>query len=166
MPWGPSLHSKRPHARPVDRCVGCLHGPPQGREPVDPKPNATVIVGAVRFGNDMPLSLVAGPCALESKVHALEMAAALKEIAARAGVGFVYKTSFDKANRTSAKSARGLGLDQALETFSEIRDKLRVPVLTDVHEPEQCGRVALPGYSSKPIRIQTRRRPMDPICCP
>jgi 2-dehydro-3-deoxyphosphooctonate aldolase (KDO 8-P synthase) len=110
---------------------------------LDQKPNATVTIGALRFGNDLPLSVIAGPCALESKAHALEMAAALKEIAARAGVGFIYKTSFDKANRTSAKSARGLGLDQALPIFSEIRDKLKVPVLTDVHEAEQCARVAL-----------------------
>ena len=109
---------------------------------MDQKPNATVTIGALRFGNDLPLSVIAGPCALESKAHALEMAAALKEIAARAGVGFIYKTSFDKANRTSAKSARGLGLDQALPIFSEIRDKLKVPVLTDVHEAEQCARVA------------------------
>jgi 2-dehydro-3-deoxyphosphooctonate aldolase (KDO 8-P synthase) len=109
---------------------------------VDQKPNPTVTIGAVRFGNDLPVSLIAGPCALESKAHALEMASALKEIAARAGIGFVYKTSFDKANRTSARSARGLGLDQALPIFSEIRDKLKVPVLTDVHEAEQCARVA------------------------
>jgi len=109
---------------------------------VDQKPNSTVTIGAVRFGNDLPVSLIAGPCALESKAHALEMASALKEIAARAGIGFVYKTSFDKANRTSARSARGLGLDQALPIFSEIRDKLKVPVLTDVHEAEQCARVA------------------------
>jgi len=109
---------------------------------VDPKPNSTVTIGAVRFGNTLPLSLIAGPCALESKAHALEMATALKEITARAGLGFVYKTSFDKANRTSAKSARGIGLDQALPVFSEIRDRLKVPVLTDVHEQEQCARVA------------------------
>ena len=109
---------------------------------MDHKPNATVTIGPVRFGNDLPLSLIAGPCALESKAHALETASALKEIAARAGVGFLYKTSFDKANRTSAKSARGLGLDQALPIFSEIRDRLKVPVLTDVHEVEQCARVA------------------------
>jgi 2-dehydro-3-deoxyphosphooctonate aldolase (KDO 8-P synthase) len=109
---------------------------------VDQKPNPTVTIGAVRFGNDLPVSLIAGPCALESKAHALEMASALKEIAARAGIGFVYKTSFDKANRTSARSARGLGLDQALPIFSEIRDRLKVPVLTDVHEAEQCARVA------------------------
>jgi len=109
---------------------------------VDQKPNSTVTIGAVRFGNDLPVSLIAGPCALESKAHALEMASALKDIAARAGIGFVYKTSFDKANRTSARSARGLGLDQALPIFSEIRDRLKVPVLTDVHEAEQCARVA------------------------
>jgi 2-dehydro-3-deoxyphosphooctonate aldolase (KDO 8-P synthase) len=110
--------------------------------PVDQKPNSTVTMGAARFGNDLPLCVIAGPCALESKAHALEMATALKEVTARAGLGFVYKTSFDKANRTSAKSARGLGLDQALPIFSEIRDKLKVPVLTDVHEAEQCARVA------------------------
>jgi len=109
---------------------------------VDQNPNSTVTIGAARFGNDLPLSLIAGPCALESKAHALEMAAALKEIAARVGIGFVYKTSFDKANRTSAKSARGLGLYQALLVFSEIRDKLKVPVLTDVHEADQCVQVA------------------------
>src|SRR6476620_427101 len=109
---------------------------------VDQKPNSTVTIGAVRFGNDLPVSLIAGPCALESKAHALEMASALKEIAARAGIGFVYKTSFDKANRTSARSARGLGLDQALPIFVEIRDRLKVPVLTDVHEADQCAHVA------------------------
>lgn len=109
---------------------------------MDQKPNSTVTIGAARFGNDLPLALIAGPCALESKAHALEMATALKEIATRVGIGFVYKTSFDKANRTSAKSARGLGLDQALPVFSEIRDKLKVPVLTDVHEAEQCAQVA------------------------
>jgi 2-dehydro-3-deoxyphosphooctonate aldolase (KDO 8-P synthase) len=109
---------------------------------LDQKPNSTVAVGAVRFGNELPLAVIAGPCAMESRAHALEIATALKEIAARVGVGFVYKTSFDKANRTSAKSARGIGLEQALPIFSEIREKLKVPVLTDVHEPEQCARVA------------------------
>jgi 2-dehydro-3-deoxyphosphooctonate aldolase (KDO 8-P synthase) len=109
---------------------------------VDQKPNATVAVGNVRFGNELPLAVIAGPCALESKAHALEMAAALKEIAGRAGIGLVYKTSFDKANRTSAKSARGLGLEPALPILSEIRDKLKVPVLTDVHDAEQCAKVA------------------------
>ena len=105
-------------------------------------PNATVTIGAVRFGNALPLALIAGPCALESRNHALEMAAALKEIATRVGIGLVYKTSFDKANRTSVKSARGIGLDAALPIFSEIRDTLKIPVLTDVHDASQCARVA------------------------
>ena len=105
-------------------------------------PNSAVTVGAVRFGNDLPLALIAGPCALESKAHALEMANALKEIAAKAGVGLVYKTSFDKANRTSSRSARGMGLHAALPIFAEIRDKLKLPVLTDVHDAAQCAPVA------------------------
>ena len=105
-------------------------------------PNAAVAVGAVRFGNELPLALIAGPCALESRAHALEMAAALKEIAGRVGIGLVYKTSFDKANRTSSRSARGLGLDVALPIFAEIRETLNVPVLTDVHEAAQCARLA------------------------
>jgi 2-dehydro-3-deoxyphosphooctonate aldolase (KDO 8-P synthase) len=106
------------------------------------KPNSTVAIGKVRFGNALPLALIAGPCALESRAHALDMAAALKDIAARLNIGFIYKTSFDKANRTSAKSARGIGLDNALTIFAELRDKLGVPVLTDVHEPEQCAPIA------------------------
>jgi 2-dehydro-3-deoxyphosphooctonate aldolase (KDO 8-P synthase) len=105
-------------------------------------PNATVEVGSVRFGNRLPLSLIAGPCALESRAHAVEMASALKEIAARLKIGLVYKTSFDKANRTSSKSARGIGLDEALPILADIRDTLGIPVLTDVHEIEQCARVA------------------------
>src|SRR5262245_20309446 len=104
--------------------------------------NAVVAVGKAKFGNSLPLALIAGPCALESRAHALEMATALKEIAARRKIGFVYKTSFDKANRTSAKSARGLGLEQSLAIFAEIRERLNAPVLTDVHEPAQCARVA------------------------
>jgi 2-dehydro-3-deoxyphosphooctonate aldolase (KDO 8-P synthase) len=104
-------------------------------------PNPIVAVGAVRFGNALPLTLIAGPCALESRAHALEMASALKEITARVGIGLVYKTSFDKANRTSAKSARGIGLDAALPIFAEIRDTLKIPVLTDVHDAAQCERV-------------------------
>jgi 2-dehydro-3-deoxyphosphooctonate aldolase (KDO 8-P synthase) len=106
------------------------------------QPNATVAVGHVRFGNALPLALIAGPCVLESRAHALETAVALKEIAARAGIGLVYKTSFDKANRTSAASARGLGLDAALPIFAEIRATTGHPVLTDVHEAAQCARVA------------------------
>jgi len=105
-------------------------------------PNVSVEIGDVAFGNALPLALIAGPCALESRAHALETASALKEIAAKAGVGLVYKTSFDKANRTSAQSARGLGLDAALPIFAEIRETLSLPVLTDVHEPGQCARVA------------------------
>jgi 2-dehydro-3-deoxyphosphooctonate aldolase (KDO 8-P synthase) len=105
-------------------------------------PNPTVEVRNARFGNALPLSLIAGPCQMESRAHALEMASALKEIAARLSIGLVYKTSFDKANRTSSKSARGMGLDQALPVFAEIRDSLGLPVLTDVHEIEQCARAA------------------------
>src|SRR5450830_696326 len=105
-------------------------------------PNATVAIGAVRFGNALPLALIAGPCQLESRAHALEMASALKEIAGRVGIGLIYKTSFDKANRTSATAKRGIGLDAALPIFAEIRDSLSLPVLTDVHEAEQCARVA------------------------
>jgi len=109
---------------------------------VDPKPSATVAVGKVRFGNDLPFALIAGPCALESRAHALEMASALKEITGKLGIGLVYKTSFDKANRTSSKSERGIGLDAALPIFAEIRDSLGLPVLTDVHDAAQCARVA------------------------
>lgn len=104
--------------------------------------DSVVTVGNVRFGNGLPLALIAGPCALESGAHALETAGALKEIAGRRKIGFVYKTSFDKANRTSSKSVRGLGLDAALKIFAEIREKLGVPVLTDVHEASQCPVVA------------------------
>jgi 2-dehydro-3-deoxyphosphooctonate aldolase (KDO 8-P synthase) len=114
---------------------------------IDPAPNAVVAVGEVRFGNALPLALIAGPCALESRAHALEMAAALKDIAQKLGVGLVYKTSFDKANRTSSRGARGLGLEQALPIFAEIREKLGVPVLTDVHEPAQCA------YAAKAVDI-------------
>ena len=109
-------------------------------------PNAIVEVGrgpgAVRFGADLPLSLIAGPCQLESRAHALEVASALKEIAARLQIGLVYKTSFDKANRTSASAARGIGLQQALPIFAEIRASLGMAVLTDVHEAAQCAEVA------------------------
>src|SRR3954451_9339170 len=105
-------------------------------------PNSIVEVGTARFGNRLPLTLIAGPCALESRAHALEMAQALKEMAARLKIGLVYKTSFDKANRTSSKSGRGIGLNEALPIFADIRDTIGIPVLTDVHEIEQCGRVA------------------------
>lgn len=105
-------------------------------------PNPVVDVSGVRFGNALPLALIAGPCALESRAHALEMAAALKDITAALGMPFVFKTSFDKANRTSGVAARGIGLEQALPIFAEIRKKLGVAVLTDVHEAAQCAIVA------------------------
>lgn len=103
---------------------------------------AVVTVGSVRFGNDLPISVIAGPCQLESRAHALEVAAALKEIAGRLGIGLVFKTSFDKANRTSGSAARGVGLAQALPVFAEIRSSLGLPVLTDVHEASQCAEAA------------------------
>src|SRR6201996_9089346 len=101
-----------------------------------------VAAGSVKFGNDLPISIIAGPCQLESRAHGLEVAAALKEIAARLNIGLVYKTSFDKANRTSATAARGIGLTQALPIFAEIRSSLGLPVLTDVHDSSQCAEVA------------------------
>jgi 2-dehydro-3-deoxyphosphooctonate aldolase (KDO 8-P synthase) len=104
-----------------------------------------VRVGEVRpacFGNHLPFALIAGPCALESRSHAFEMAAALKEIAETAHIGLVFKTSFDKANRTAAGSGRGIGLEEALTIFADIRAKLDVPVTTDVHEAWQCAEVA------------------------
>ncbi len=101
-----------------------------------------VSAGNVKFGNALPLAVIAGPCQLESRAHGLEVASALKEIAARLKIGLVYKTSFDKANRTSATGARGMGLDKALPIFAEIRSSLGLPVLTDVHEVEQCAQVA------------------------
>ena len=107
-----------------------------------PRPNASVSVGQVSFGNEQPLALIAGPCQMESRAQALEVASALKEIAGRLGVGLVFKTSFDKANRTSLSGARGLGLGAALSVFAEIRDTLGLPVLTDVHESGQCAPVA------------------------
>src|SRR3954469_16900794 len=112
--------------------------------PLNTKTLAARIVsaGAVKFGNDLPISIIAGPCQLESRAHALEVASALKEIAVRLDIGLVYKTSFDKANRTSASAARGIGLEQALPIFAEIRSSLGIPVLTDVHEASQCAEVA------------------------
>jgi 2-dehydro-3-deoxyphosphooctonate aldolase (KDO 8-P synthase) len=101
-----------------------------------------VSVGSVQFGNALPLALIAGPCQLESRAHALEVASALREIAGRLKIGLVYKTSFDKANRTSASATRGIGLEQALPIFAEIRSSLGMPVLTDVHEASQCSEVA------------------------
>jgi 2-dehydro-3-deoxyphosphooctonate aldolase (KDO 8-P synthase) len=109
---------------------------------IQPQPSAIVTVGQASFGNGLPLALIAGPCALESRAHAFEMAQALKEIAARVGIGLLYKTSFDKANRTSLTSVRGMGLEEALPILAEIRASVGLPVITDVHEPDQCHRVA------------------------
>jgi 2-dehydro-3-deoxyphosphooctonate aldolase (KDO 8-P synthase) len=103
------------------------------------RPNARVRVGNVTFASDAPIAVLAGPCQMESRAHALEMASALKEIAARLGIGLVYKTSFDKANRTSLGGKRGLGLDQALGVFAEVRESLGLPVVTDVHDASQCA---------------------------
>jgi 2-dehydro-3-deoxyphosphooctonate aldolase (KDO 8-P synthase) len=101
-----------------------------------------VKIGKVTFGNDRPLALIAGPCALESRAHALEMCGALTELAKQLGIGLVYKTSFDKANRTSLKGERGIGMKKALPILAELREKFGCPVLTDVHEPDQCKPVA------------------------
>jgi 2-dehydro-3-deoxyphosphooctonate aldolase (KDO 8-P synthase) len=106
------------------------------------QPNAVVKVGALDIGNAKKLSIIAGPCQLESRVHALEMASALREITAKAGVDFIYKTSFDKANRTSGSAPRGMGLELSAPIFAEIRESLGIPVLTDVHERDQCAAVA------------------------
>ncbi len=101
-----------------------------------------VRVGALTLGNDLPLVLIAGPCQMESRAHALETALALREMCGNAGLGLIYKTSFDKANRTSVTTARGIGLEGALAVFGEIRESLGIPVLTDVHLPEQCAILA------------------------
>jgi 2-dehydro-3-deoxyphosphooctonate aldolase (KDO 8-P synthase) len=99
-------------------------------------------VGELTIGNDLPLVLIAGPCQMESRDHAIETASALKEMCGRAGMGLIYKTSFDKANRTSVSTARGIGLEGSLKVFAEIRDSLKIPTLTDVHLPDQCGLLA------------------------
>jgi 2-dehydro-3-deoxyphosphooctonate aldolase (KDO 8-P synthase) len=104
--------------------------------------NRHVTIGNVTFGNDLPLAIIAGPCQMESRAHALEVASALKEIAAKAGMPLVYKSSFDKANRTSLGGKRGLGLKESLPVFAEIRESLGLPVLTDIHEIGQCAAVA------------------------
>ena len=100
-----------------------------------------VEVGGLTLGNDLPLALIAGPCAMESRRHALEVSGRLAEIAARLGIGFIYKTSFDKANRTRAASPRGIGLEDALPVFAEIRETVGCPVLTDVHGEAHCDAV-------------------------
>ena len=106
------------------------------------KPNATVSVGDVRFGNDAPLAVIAGPCQLESRQHAFDMAGSLKELAGKLGFGLVYKTSYDKANRTSLSGRRGAGLEAAMPIFDDLRREFGLPVLTDVHTEDQCAIVA------------------------
>ena len=106
------------------------------------KPDAEVTAGAVVFGNRLPLRLIAGPCQLESRQHAFDMAGALQELCASLDIGLVYKTSFDKANRTSLGGARGAGLEAALPIFAELRTALALPILTDVHSEAQCALVA------------------------
>lgn len=106
------------------------------------KPSASVTAGKVAFDNRGPLSLIAGPCQMESRQHAFDMAGALKEICEKLGIGLVYKSSFDKANRTSLSGKRGVGLDAALPVFDDLRRELGLPMLTDVHTEEQCANVA------------------------
>jgi 2-dehydro-3-deoxyphosphooctonate aldolase (KDO 8-P synthase) len=101
-----------------------------------------VHIGNITLGNDRPLAVIAGPCVLESRAHAMEMSHALVELTGKLGIGLIYKTSFDKANRTSGESPRGMGLDAALPILAEVREKWGCPVLTDVHAPEQCAPVA------------------------
>jgi 2-dehydro-3-deoxyphosphooctonate aldolase (KDO 8-P synthase) len=101
-----------------------------------------VKVGKVELGNDRPFGLIAGPCAIESRAHAMEMAQALVEIASKLGIGLIYKSSYDKANRTSIESVRGIGIEEGLPILAEVRERYGCPVLTDVHGPEQCARAA------------------------
>lgn len=103
------------------------------------KPDTIVSAADTVFGNDQPLALIAGPCAMEGRGHAFDMAGRLKEICAELGIGLVYKSSYDKANRTSLASKRGIGLDEALSVFADLRQEFGLPVLTDVHAPDQCG---------------------------
>jgi 2-dehydro-3-deoxyphosphooctonate aldolase (KDO 8-P synthase) len=105
-------------------------------------PNSSVTVGKVVFANSAPLSLIAGPCQLESRQHAFDMAGALKELTGKLGIGLVYKTSYDKANRTSLSGTRGAGLDAALPVFDDLRKEFALPILTDIHTEEQCALVA------------------------
>ena len=102
----------------------------------------TVTVGDVSFANNKPFALIAGPCQMESREHAFDMCGQLKEMTTKLGIPFIYKTSFDKANRTSLKGKRGLGLEKAMEVFTDLKAEFGVPMLTDIHEREQCAAVA------------------------
>jgi 2-dehydro-3-deoxyphosphooctonate aldolase (KDO 8-P synthase) len=104
-----------------------------------PAEQRIVTVGNVSIGNQLPFVLIAGPCQIESRSHALEVAVAIKQFCAEAGIPVIYKSSFDKANRTSASAQRGIGLREGLEILAEVRSSLGLPVLTDVHAPEQCA---------------------------
>ncbi|MGE3365950.1 MAG: 3-deoxy-8-phosphooctulonate synthase [Rhizobiaceae bacterium] len=106
------------------------------------KPNHTVTLGDVSFSNNAPLALIAGPCQLESRQHAFDMAGALKELTQKLGIGLVYKSSYDKANRTSLGATRGAGLDASLPIFADLKKEFGLPILTDVHTEEQCAVVA------------------------
>jgi len=106
------------------------------------KPNHTVTIGDVSFANDAPLALIAGPCQLESRQHAFDMAGSLKELTQKLGIGLVYKSSYDKANRTSLGATRGAGLDASLPIFADLKKEFGLPILTDVHTEEQCAIVA------------------------
>ena len=104
--------------------------------------NFTVKIGKNNIGNHLPLTLISGPCVVESKQHAIDVAGKINEICSLLGVNFIYKSSFDKANRTSIKSSRGIGLSKALKIFSEVKKKIKCSVTTDVHEPDQCNKVS------------------------
>lgn len=134
------------------------------------KPLARVTVGGVTFANDAPISILAGPCQMESRQHALEMAAALVEVSKSLGFGLVFKASFDKANRTSLSGRRGIGLEAALPVFAEIRETFSIPVVTDIHEVSQCAPVAevvdvlqIPAFLCRPVgQTSSRREPANP----
>lgn len=106
------------------------------------KPDNSISIGSVEFGNDAPLSLIAGPCAMESREHAFEIGGRLKQMCSNLGIGLIYKSSFDKANRTSLHSKRGVGLDEAMSIFADLKRELDVAVLTDVHTADQCSPVS------------------------
>jgi len=101
-----------------------------------------VKIRSFEIGNDLPFALLAGPCVMESRAHALEMSHALVELTQKMNIPFVYKTSFDKANRTSLQGVRGVGLKEAIPIFAEIREKWGCPIVTDVHDPSQCALVS------------------------
>ena len=101
-----------------------------------------VQVGNVTFSNDLPFVLIAGPCQMESAAHGMEMASAINEICEKLSISYVFKASFDKANRTSVNGIRGMGLESAMRAFSDIKTKYRCPVITDIHEPWQCEEAA------------------------